>query len=111
MAKNFLRKVKESECNLYLVIFTVRNTPTEGMVSSPAQRLLGRRTKMQLPTTAELLKPQRVNTDDVKMQIKTRQQRQVHYYDNKARDLSPLEEGDVMHMGPFALNGKTWEKG
>ena len=109
-AKNILRKAKESECDPYLAILAVRNTPTEGMDSSPAQRLLGRRTKTQLPTTAELLKPQGVNTDDVKTRIKTRQQRQAHYYDRKARDLPPLEEGDVVRMRPFALNGKTWEK-
>ena len=80
------------------------------MDSSPAQRLLGRRTKTELPTNAELLKPQGVNTDDVKMRIKTRQQRQARYYDKKARDLPPLEEGDVVRMRLFALNGKTWEK-
>ena len=46
----------------------------------------------------------------MKTQIKTRQQRQAHYYDRKARDLPPQEEGDVVRMRPFALNGKTWEK-
>lgn len=35
----------------------------------------------------------------------------MHYYNRKARDLPPLEEGDVVRMRPFALNGKTWEKG
>ena len=109
-AKNILRKAKESECDPYLAILAVRNTPTEGMDSSPAQRLLGRRTKTQLPTTAELLKPQGVNTDDVKTRTQTRQQRQAHYYDKQARDLPPLEEGDVVRMRPFTLNGKTWEK-
>lgn len=109
-AKNILRKAKESKCDPHLAILAIRNTPTEGMDSSPAQRLLGRHTKRPLPTTAELLKPQGVNTDDVKMQIKARQQRQAHYYNKKARDLCPLKEGDVVHMRPFALNGKTWEK-
>jgi len=46
----------------------------------------------------------------VKTRIKTRQQRQAHYYNKKARDLPPLEEGDVARLRPFALNGKTWEK-
>ena len=109
-AKNILRKAKESECDPYLAILAVRNTPTEGMDSSPAQRVLGRRTKTQLPTTAELLKPQGLNTDDVKTRIKTRQQRQAHYYDRKARDLPQLEEEDVVRMRPFALNGKRLGK-
>ena len=46
----------------------------------------------------------------MKTRIKTRQQRQAHYYNKKARDLPPLEEGDVTRLRPFALNGKTWEK-
>ena len=34
-----------------------RNTPTQGLDSSPVQRLMSRRTKTLLPTTADLLKP------------------------------------------------------
>ena len=42
---------------------------------SPARRRLGRPTKNQLPITAELLKPQHVNTEDINKQIKMRQQK------------------------------------
>ena len=34
-----------------------KNTPTQGLDSSPVQRLMNRRTKTLLPTTANLLKP------------------------------------------------------
>ena len=34
-----------------------KNTPTQGLDSSPVQRLMSRRTKTLLPTTANLLKP------------------------------------------------------
>lgn len=44
-AKNILRKAEESGNDPYLAILAVRNTPTEEMDTSPAQRLLGRRTK------------------------------------------------------------------
>lgn len=108
-AKHILGKAKK-KTDPYLAILAVGNNPTEGIDSSPAQRLLGRRTKTQLPTTAELLKSQGVNTDNVKTRIKTQQQRQAHYYEKKARDLIPLEEGDVLRMRHFALNGKRWEK-
>ena len=63
-AKSILRKAKKNKSDLYkmyLVILAVRNTPTEYMDSSPPRRLLGRRTKTQLPIKAELLKPQHVN--------------------------------------------------
>ena len=77
---------------------------------SPAQRLLGRPTKTQLPITAELLKPQHVNTENINKRIKMRQQKQTHYYNRRARDLPPLQQGYVVHMRPFTLNGKTWDK-
>ena len=97
-------------CSQYYTILAARNTPTEYIDSSPVQRLLGRCTKTQQPITTGLLKPQHVNTEDINKRIKTRQQKQVHYYNRKARDLPPLHEGDVVRMRPFTLNGKTWDK-
>ena len=86
-AKSFLRKAKNSKSDPHLAILAARNTLTEYMASSPARRLLGRRTKTQLPITAELLKPQHVNTEDINKRIKTHQQNQALYYNRKARDL------------------------
>ena len=108
-SKTILRKKKKSKSDPYLAILAARNTPTEYMDSSSVQRLLGRCTKTQLPITAELLKPQHVNTEDINKQIKTRQQKQANYYNRKARDLPPLQD-DVEHMRPLTLNGKTWDK-
>ena len=93
-AKSTLRKAKKSKSDPYVTILAARKTPTEYMDSSPVQRLLRRCTKTQLPITTELLKPQHVNTDDINKQIKTCQQKQVHYYNRKARDLPPLQELD-----------------
>ena len=109
-SKTILRKKKKSKSDPYLAILAARNTPTEYRDSSSVQRLLGRCTKTQLPITAELLKPQHVNTEDINKQIKTRQQKQANYYNRKARDLPPLQDEDVEHMRPFTLNGKTWDK-
>ena len=77
-------------------MLAAQNTATEYMDSSPAQRLLGRHTKTQLPIKAELLKPQHVNTEDINKRIKMRQQKQAHYYNRKARDLPPLQEGNIV---------------
>ena len=109
-AKSILKKAKKSRSDPYLAILAARNTPTEYMDSSPAQRLLGRCTKTQLPITVELFKPQHVNTEDINKRIKTCQQKQAHYYNRKARDLPPLQEGDIVHMRPLTLNGKTWDR-
>ena len=69
-AKRLLRKGKETDGDLYLVVLALRNTPTEAMDTSPAQRLLGRRCKTQLPTTTELLKPQSIQAETVKRQTR-----------------------------------------
>ncbi|CAB4001222.1 Transposon Ty3-G Gag-Pol poly [Paramuricea clavata] len=59
-AKKLIRKVVETGNDPYLAILAHRNTPTEEMESSSAQRLLGRRCKTLLPTTTELLRPESI---------------------------------------------------
>lgn len=44
-AKRMLRKCMKSGEDQYLGLLNIRNTPTQGVDSSPAQRLFGRRTK------------------------------------------------------------------
>ena len=80
------------------------------MGNSPSQRLLGRRCRTLLPTTKGLLKPQTVPTEEVKKKTQASQARQANYYNQGAKDLSSLEEGDVVRMRPFRLEQKTWEK-
>ena len=57
VAKRMLRKTTKSGEDQYLALLNIRNVPTEGVDSSPAQRLMGRRTRTLLPTTKSLLKP------------------------------------------------------
>ena len=57
IAKRMLRKCKASREDPYLGLLNIRNTPSEGMTTSPAQGLFGRRTKTLLPTTHNQLKP------------------------------------------------------
>ena len=44
-AKQLIRKAYEAGTDPYLAILDYRNTPTQGVGSSPAQRLMSRRTK------------------------------------------------------------------
>ena len=41
----------------YLALLEIKNTPTQGLGSSPAQRLLNRRTRTLLPMSSKLLAP------------------------------------------------------
>ena len=56
-AKKRIKKANKDGRDPWLAILDHRNTPSEGMKSSPAQRLMSRRTRTLLPTSEKLLKP------------------------------------------------------
>ena len=104
-----LRKTTKSGEDQYLALLNIRNVPTQGVDSSPAQRLFGRRTRTLLPTTQSLLKPRNpVNPESV--HLRSNQERQAKYYNRTARDLPILKPGDTVRMKPFALGQKFWDK-
>ena len=55
-ANNVLYTAKGSNEDIYLALLAHRNTPRDNILGSPAEQLMGRRTKTQLPKTATLLK-------------------------------------------------------
>ena len=110
-AKNLLRKALSAGTDPYIAILDYRNTPTQGMESSPAQRLMNRRTRTLLPTTKTLLQPRALQSERDIQQLNKRQFQQSRYYNQHARDLSTLKEGDVVRMKPFQLGSKEWKKG
>ena len=55
-----------------------RNTSTEGMLTSPAQRLLRRRARANLPTSKDLLKPHGIISEKFKTEEK--QRKSAKYY-------------------------------
>ena len=74
-----------------------RNTPSEGMSTSPAQRLMDRRCKTLLQTAGTLLKP-RYDTDADTRALAGRKRRQSFYYNQHARPLTPIDEGATVRM-------------
>ena len=108
-AKKILKKTAASKSDPYLVLLAHRNTPQEGFGTSPAQRLLSRRTKTNLPTSSNLLKPS--VAENTLEKDKLRKLKQKFYYDRSASDLQDLQKDDVVRMQPFRLNEKTWRKG
>jgi len=104
-AKRLLKKAAESNSDPYLALLDWRNTPTEGLQSSPAQRLLGRRTRTLLPLSDKLLKP--VSPPHVKTQLEAQKTRQKKYYDRGTKELRGLKVGEPV----FVLLNKehnTW---
>ena len=80
------------------------------MTTSPAQRLINRRTKTLLPTTQSLLLPRTITLENEKKELRQCQQGQAKYYNWSAKDLPSLSEGDVIRMKPFKLSIKSWHK-
>ena len=110
VAKRMLRKTTKSGEDQYLALLNIRNAPTQGVDSSPAQRLMGRRTRTLLPTTKSLLEPRNSLNPHEMEQLQLNQKRQAKYYNRTAHDLPTLKEGDTVRMKPFVLGQHTWKK-
>lgn len=109
IAKNIIKKTQKDHGNLNLAFLAWRNTPTEGLDSSPAQRFFGRRTRTLLPMHSDLLKQElQHNVKDKKL---NKQRKQEEYFNRGATALPLLRTGDVVRMKPRANQGdKVWTK-
>ena len=106
--KLLFAKAKQSCESEYMALLDWRNTPSEGMSTSPAQRLMGRRCKTLLPTAGTLLKP-RYDTNADTRALAGRKRHQSFHYNQHARPLMPIDEGATARM---RLPGeKTWTPG
>ena len=76
----------------------MRNLPSEDISSSPAQRLMGRRTRTMLPIHGRLLKPE-VPQETVR-KLQERKEKQKSCYNRAARDLPPLQMNAPVLMAP-----------
>ncbi len=96
IVKRIMKKSLKSGEDPYLALLSWRNTPSEGMNSSPVQRLYGRRTRTLLPTTNKFLKP-KIATH-VKKEMTVRKNKQKQYYDRNTKPLNDLEKGDIVRI-------------
>lgn len=106
-AKRIMRKALEDRTDVYLALLDFRNTPGEGLQSSPAQRLFGRRTKTLLPTSSKLLEPKIVK--GVKSKLMDRKAKQTKHYNRSAKELSSLKNGEVVRIKPVGRS-RYWVK-
>ena len=91
----------------YLGILNYRNTPTEGLNTSPAQRLLGRRTETQIPSTFNILKPDNNKLD--RKHIIERRADVAERHVNK-KNLKHLNVGDTVRIQPIRSGEKVWKQ-
>ena len=106
--KRLFTKCKEDGTSEFLALLDWRNTPTEGMGTSPSQRLMGRRCKTLLPMASSLLQPRYSTVNDSRALLAAKA-RQELYYNMHARPLPELKSGERVRI---QLPGqKTWTPG
>ena len=110
-AKRMLRNTAKGGDDFHLGHLAERNTPSQGIGSSPVQRLMNRRTRTLLPTTGTLLEPRPLNTNHERERerLKDVLKRQAQYYNANAHNLLELSEGDTVRMKHFVLGRKEWK--
>ena len=115
-AKGLMRKAKHARKDGWMAILAYRNTPTEGLDSSPAQRFHQRRTRTELPATDAQLKPQLVSEKTGEW-LKRKQRRQQRVYNRQAKDLPQIHVGEGCRVRRFGrwkravVIGRTGPKG
>lgn len=85
IAKQILKKAKHSKSDPYLALLDYRNTPTQQGGTSPAMRLMGRRTKTLLTIKVNLLQPKDATFEKGKIDIA--KLKQAEYYNKSAHPL------------------------
>ena len=95
--KRLFKKCKDAGQSEYRALLDWRNTPTEGVGTSPAQRFLGRRCKTLLPMAHSQLEPHYPTADDARALMGQRAKQQ-HYHNRSAKDLPTISRGDTAWM-------------
>lgn len=88
--KSTIRKTVEAGENVDLAILTLRTTPIDDKLPSPAELIFGRKIRGTLPIVTRNQLPAR---DDIRERFHDRQDKQKFYHDRMANDLSPLYRG------------------
>ena len=102
IAQSIMAKAWDAGSDPNLSLLDYRNTPAEGVASSPSQRLFGRRTRtllLELLQDCLFRKQLRVSHTSWK--------KQTYYYNRDAEELSKLEHGVVVLIKPDR-DSKRW---
>ena len=109
IVKAFMKKCSD----IQLALLLYRNTPQEGHTLSPAQRSMGRRTRLNIPVTSELLVPDKGISMLVQSEISRRKHKAKKSYDRTASDEHPdVPIGNYVYSKPSPRNKSSpWQFG
>lgn len=97
ICKRLLTKSEESGTDPYLALLQFRNTP-RGNLPSPAQLLMSRSLRTQLPTITQNLIPRTVNFQEYVTTKEENKNKMKDYYDRNTKSLPELQEGDEVYF-------------
>ncbi|PFX25558.1 Uncharacterized protein K02A2.6 [Stylophora pistillata] len=107
IAKKIFKKAYEDNMDPWLALLDPHNTPTQGVNSSPAQRLMVRRTHTLLSISANLLYP-RIEKG-VKGKLKAKRQNAKSYHDRGSKSLPEREIDQGVRVA--GQRNRIWEAG
>lgn len=109
ICKGFLQKSTDFDAAL----LHYRNTAPQGYTYTPAQRMLCRRSRTLLPTRADLLEQESINTETVIEDIIHRRAQSKAQYDKTAgQQHAPLDVGSRVYVKPPPQrHGTPWVSG
>ncbi|XP_046568370.1 uncharacterized protein K02A2.6-like [Haliotis rubra] len=110
IAKRMMKKCNAANEDPYLGLLNIRNTPTEGLQTSPAQRLMGRSTRTQVPSTLEPLRPSKFNHEKEDLEDRRMCILDRHDTSNPGQTLKPLSTGDTVRMQPIQSGKTEWSE-
>lgn len=92
----------------HLALLNYRTTPLESVELSPAQLLMGRRPRNQLPAARQLLIPKAYDSSKVRDILNRSKALQKHYHDRNRTTphRSTLQPGEEVRMQPYPGNRK-----
>ena len=103
--KGLLRKAEESGADPNIALLQYRNSPIAGSTFSPAQLSMNRQLRTRIPVSSKLLCTQPVI--EGRKQLCNRQLKQKQWHDRSAKDLHPLNSGDVVRI----RHNHQWQRG
>ncbi|XP_052752398.1 uncharacterized protein K02A2.6-like [Galleria mellonella] len=108
IVKNILRKSDEENVDPYLALLHYRSNAKEYM-KSPAEMLMSRKLRYNLPIKMKLLKPKTVRFKDIEEKLRKHKENYKKYYDKRTRELTPLNKGD--HIWYKKTPNSNWSPG
>lgn len=108
VVKRILTKCAESGTDPHLALLQYRTTP-RGNLPSPAELLMSRRLRTQIPIVLDHLKPKIINYEDYRKIKQEYIYKQKFYYNKNTKYLPEVKEGDSV-LYKKKLESK-WEKG